>query len=205
MHSATSALDGETVSLYIPETQSMQASSVSELYFPVAQAAQLLSASDPGVVWLLPAPQMMHLDSASRPDVEDHLPAAHPIQSAAAALSGGTVSLYVPATQSMQATSVPELYLPVAHPTQSLVELDPVLVTLLPPPHTIQTSVDCPTCSEYLPATQSIQSDTLSLSGDATVLYLPAAQLIQASSVSELYVPVSHATQSLTADEPVVV
>ena len=77
MHVLAASLNGETVSLYLPASQAMHAVSVAELYFPVAHAVQVVLAVCPVLV---PAPHVMHFDSASTPVALEYLPTGHDIQ-----------------------------------------------------------------------------------------------------------------------------
>jgi hypothetical protein len=98
----------------------------------------------------------MHLLAAFTPTFADHLPGMQLIQSDTASLRGDAEVLYVPATQSMQAASVPELYLPVIQAVQSASALEPTVITLLPALQVMQRSLHCAACVKYFPATQEM-------------------------------------------------
>jgi hypothetical protein len=128
MQTLTSALAGDTAVAYLPTKQSMQATSVSELYLPVAHATQRQLALDPLEGWLLPAPhvvqtvllasgeylptsQYMHAAREVCPACAENRALGHPLQSLGLSwrYTDFCFVMYVPATQSMHATSLPEL------------------------------------------------------------------------------------------------
>jgi hypothetical protein len=109
MQSVLMSLFGETAVLYLPATQSMHVVSEAELYFPTPQATHVDSTFDAVVIWLLPAPQVMHLLSASSPGAVEYFPILQPKHTSGEALLGYGKTLYLPATQSIHAVSVAEL------------------------------------------------------------------------------------------------
>jgi hypothetical protein len=94
--------------------------SVAELYFPVAHAIQAVLAACPVFVWLVPAPHVMHCDSAlfSGETAMMYFPAAQATQSVTAELVGDTLVVNVPTGHTMQPTSSTPLHLPAGQEMQ---------------------------------------------------------------------------------------
>ncbi len=210
---------------YLPASQLVQTvEAVASAYFP---ASQSLQAEDPAVGWIVPAGHDVQTAVAEEVDpTGPYLPTAHKAPVQLETVVSPTSAENFPASQSTQIEEPAlDAYLPAPHLVQAL---DPAVGWYLPAGHDVQTAVAeevdptgpylpaaqeepvqvetvaAPTSAEYLPASQSMQTED-----PAVGWYLPAPQLIQvlatvAPTVVE-YVPAPQLMQVLATVAPTVV